>query len=42
MPDDCKHPDAVQAYQTYYLKVKVPRGIVHYTRRERPEFLLEN
>jgi hypothetical protein len=42
MPDEYKHPDAVQAYRTYYLEVKVARGIVKYTRRERPDFLLEN
>ena len=40
MPDEFKRPDAVQAYQAYYLGAKVPRGIVKYTRRERPEFLV--
>ena len=39
MPDAYKHPDAVQAYRTYYLEDKVPRGIVTYTNRETPEFL---
>lgn len=42
MPDEYKRPDAVQAYQTFYLESKMKaRGIVAYTRRERPEFLAE-
>jgi hypothetical protein len=40
MPDAYKHPDAVQAYRTYYLEDKVPRGIVKYTNRECPKFLM--
>lgn len=42
MPDDYKHDDPVIAYQTYYRESKLrARGIVNYTRREWPEFLVE-
>ena len=42
MPDEYKHPDAVQAYQAYYRENKLKvRGIVAYTRRDRPAFLAE-
>jgi hypothetical protein len=43
MPDEYKCRDPVQAYRAYYLESKVKaRGLGTYTRRERPEFLLEN
>lgn len=43
MPDEYKCPDAVQAYQTFYVESKMKaRGIVKYTRRDRPEFLRAN
>ena len=37
MPDECKHPNAVTAYRTYYRESK--RRLLTYTRREPPEFL---
>lgn len=43
MPDDYKDHDPVVAYQTYYRESKLrERGIVKYTRREWPEFLIES
>jgi hypothetical protein len=39
MPPEYKRPNPVDAYRTYYLEAKVPRGIVRYTRRPRPAFL---
>jgi hypothetical protein len=43
MPDPYKCDDPVQAYQAYYRENKLKvRGIVAYTRRERPVFLLAN
>lgn len=43
MPEEYKHPDPVQAYQAYYRENKLKvRGIVNYTRREPPAFLLAN
>lgn len=43
MPEAYKCDDPVQAYQAYYRENKLKvRGIIAYTRRECPEFLLEN
>ena len=43
MPDEYKRSDPVHAYQTFYVESKLKaRGIVAYTRRERPEFLPAN
>lgn len=43
MPDEYKQKDPVQAYQAYYRENKMKtRGIVAYTRRERPDFLTED
>jgi hypothetical protein len=40
MPDEYKQDDYVQAYRTLYIESKLrKRGIVKYTKRERPEFL---
>lgn len=36
MPDDCKGPDTVLAYRTYYAKHKY--SIAKWTRREQPEW----
>lgn len=36
MPDDCKAPDTVDAYRTYYAKHKY--HIAQWTRREQPEW----
>lgn len=42
MPDPYKTDDPVQAYQTYYREDKLKRrGIVTYTKRERPAFLAQ-
>jgi hypothetical protein len=42
MPEDYKCDDPVQAYQAYYRENKLKvRGIVAYTKRERPEFLAQ-
>jgi hypothetical protein len=42
MPNDYKNEDPVQAYRTYYIESKMKeRGIVHYTKREKPPFLQE-
>jgi len=42
MPDEYKHENPVKAYQTYYIENKLKiRGIVRYTKRERPRFLEE-
>lgn len=43
MPDEYKQCDAVLAYQTYYIESKLKqRGIVCYTNRECPEFLINS
>jgi hypothetical protein len=43
MPDVYKHEDPVVAYQTFYRESKLrERGIVTYTRRAWPEFLIES
>ena len=40
MPEAYKHPDPIQAYQTYYREDKLKRrGIVVYTKRDCPKFL---
>jgi len=40
MPNEYKHEDVTKAYQTYYIESKLKqRGIVNYTKRERPEFI---
>jgi|CryBogDrversion2_5_1035270.scaffolds.fasta_scaffold05773_2 hypothetical protein len=40
MPDEYKDENPVKAYQTYYIENKLKiRGIVRYTKRERPSFL---
>ena len=41
MPDEYKKDDVVDSYQLYYIESKLKvRGIVKYTKREWPEFLL--
>ncbi len=43
MPVEFKHSDPVVAYETFYRESKMKaRGIVQYTRRPTPAFLLEN
>lgn len=43
MPDEYKQEDPILAYQTFYIHSKMKkRGIVQYTRREWPEFLVKN
>ena len=43
MPDEYKKEDPVDSYQMYYIESKLKnRGIVKYTKREWPEFLLIN
>jgi len=42
MPDEYKHTDTVKAYQTYYIESKLKqRGIVKYTKRDQPAFIVE-
>jgi hypothetical protein len=42
MPIDYKRPNPVEAYRTYYRENKLKiRGIVKYTNRDWPDFLLE-
>ena len=42
MPDEYKQEDYIQAYRTFYIESKMKkRGIVKYTKRERPDFLPE-
>lgn len=41
MPDEYKQEDVIESYKTYYIESKLKqRGIVRYTRREWPEFLI--
>lgn len=43
MPDEYKQDDPILAYQTYYIESKLKqRGIVKYTRREWPLFLIKS
>lgn len=43
MPDEYKQEDPVLSYQTYYIESKLKqRGIVNYTKREWPMFLIKN
>jgi hypothetical protein len=42
MPDQYKQPNPVDGYQLYYIEDKAKRrGIVNYTRREWPQFLIK-
>jgi hypothetical protein len=42
MPDDYKQEDTIESYKTYYIESKFKtRGIVNYTRREWPQFLIK-
>lgn len=40
MPIEYKDPDIVKAYRTYYIKDKVKRGFVKYSKRDIPRFLV--
>lgn len=43
MPIEYKKPDPVESYKLYYIESKLRiRGIVKYTRREWPEFLIKD
>jgi len=43
MPDEYKQEDPIMSYQTYYIESKLKqRGIVRYTKREWPLFLLKS
>lgn len=43
MPDEFKQDDFISAYQLFYIESKMKRrGIVKYTRREWPEFLIKS
>jgi len=43
MPDEYKRPNPVDAYRTFYVEDKHKRrGIVKYTKRPPPSFILEN
>lgn len=43
MPDEYKQEDPILAYQLFYIESKMKkRGIVQYTKRDWPEFLLKN
>jgi hypothetical protein len=43
MPDEYKKDDVVESYRLYYIESKLKkRGIVKYTKREWPDFLLIN
>jgi hypothetical protein len=39
MPDECKHPDPVVAYRTYYVSTK--QRMLQYTKRPSPDFLTQ-
>lgn len=42
MPDQYKKENPVEAYQLYYIEDKFKRrGIVNYTKREYPQFLIK-
>lgn len=42
MPDEYKQTDIVESYREYYIDSKLEkRGIVNYTRREWPEFIVK-
>lgn len=43
MPDEYKRQDPIESYRLYYIESKLrQRGIVRYTRREWPEFLIHS
>ena len=43
MPDEYKQESVIDSYRTYYIESKLKqRGIVRYTRREWPEFLINS